>query len=113
MKRVFAEYLISRGLIAGTSLEGIPDLNWNSSEPIGRLALLHNLLEPSSIDEVLERQRTARHLFGEVAVQMKLLRPEHLEVLLHGQGARSCIELIEDLALARLLDVQNGLNALG
>src|SRR4051812_40456034 len=64
MKRVFAEYLISRGLIAGTSLEGIPDLNWNSSEPIGRLALLHNLLEPSSIDEVLERQRTARHLFA-------------------------------------------------
>jgi len=111
MKAAFAEYLIVTGRVPRDRLELIPRSEWLYREPIGRLAMLHGLLSGVDVEEVLRQQRHNDQRFGEIAIRMGMLTREQLDVLFRGQSIRACLELIEDLALAGILDFNAGLAA--
>jgi len=111
MKAAFAEYLIVTGRVPRDRLELIPRSEWLYREPIGRLAMLHGLLSGVDVEEVLRLQKRDDQRFGEIAIRMGMLTREQLDVLFRGQSIRACLELIEDLALAGILDFNAGLTA--
>lgn len=111
MKAELTDFLVSTGRIQREQLQLISREDWLSREPIGRLALLHGLLSAADIDEILNRQLTDHRLFGEIAIQLGMLTSEQLDILYKGQSVRACVELVEDLALAGILDFGEGLNA--
>lgn len=111
MKAAFADYLVATGRVSSDRLELIPRSEWLHREAIGRLAMLHGLLSGVDVEEVLRHQRNNGQRFGEIAIRMGMLTREQLEVLFRGQSVRACLELIEDLALAGLLDFNAGLLA--
>jgi hypothetical protein len=85
---------------------------WVARDPVGRLALLHGIIEPSAIDDILKRQQASNDYFGQIAIQMGLLTPEQLRTLLAGQAIRGCAEVLEDLILAGRLPLPDGIAAL-
>jgi hypothetical protein len=111
MKASFADYLVATGRVTPDRLELIPRSEWLHREPMGRLAMLHGLLSGVDVEEVLRHQRTNGQRFGEVAIRMGMITREQLEVLFRGQSLRACLELVEDLALAGILDFTTGLVA--
>lgn len=112
MKRLFVQYLIDTGQLDPKNLHVLTDPSGESHEPIGRLALLHDCINPHDIDRVLEDQRASRELFGRIAVRLKILTPGQLHVLLIGQALRACTEMLEDLALGGQLPMETGARAL-
>jgi hypothetical protein len=111
MKAAFADYLVATGRVSRDRLELIPRSEWLYREPIGRLAMFHGLLSGVDVEEVLRQQRNDDQLFGEIAIRMGMITREQLDVLFRGQSIRACLELIEDLALAGILDFSAGLSA--
>lgn len=112
MKHHFAQYLVSSGEIDPRALERVSEVTWEAREPIGRLALMHGLLDPNAIERVLEHQQRTREPFGQIAIQLGIMSRDQLCTLLNGQGARACVEMIEDLALGGAITIQHGLDAL-
>lgn len=112
LKREFAEFLVATNRIPPDVLETASGGNWTAREPIGRLALLHGLIEPSAIDEIVRRQQDANDLFGQTAIQMGLLTRDQLAALLAGQAVRGCAEVLEDLVLSGHLSLRAGIAAL-
>lgn len=112
MTSAFAEYLIATGRTTREQLSAAAPEGGISREPIGRLAMLHGLLSPSDIDEILSQQSAQECLFGEIAVRLGMLKREQLDILVRGQSIRACLELVEDLALAGAVDFASGLEAI-
>lgn len=111
MKAAFAEYLVVTGRVERDRLELIPRSEWLHRESIGRLAMLHGLLSGVDVEEILRQQRTDDRRFGEIAIRLGMITREQLDVLFRGQSVRACLELIEDLALAGIMDFNLGLAA--
>jgi hypothetical protein len=112
MKAAFADYLVSSGRVERDRLELIPRSEWLYREPIGRLAMLHGLLSGVDVEEILRHQHHGDQRFGEIAVRMGMLTWDQLGVLFRGQSMRACLELVEDLALAGILDFNAGIAAI-
>lgn len=112
MKHHFAQYLVSSGELAPHALKRVSEVTWEAREPIGRLALMHGLLDPDAIERVLERQNLTREPFGQIAIRLGIMTPDQLRTLLNGQGARACVEMVEDLALSGAISIERGLAAL-
>lgn len=112
MKRAFAEFLVETGRLPRTALAKIARGEWASGDPLGRLALQHNLLSGADIDRILQQQNLEGGYFGEIAQRLELLTRSQLDVLLVGQGVRGCVELVEHLALLKLMDISTGLTAI-
>ncbi len=112
MKRAFADHLVTTDRLSSGQLTRIPHRQWLSRDPIGRLALMHGLLTGLDIDLLLREQSTEGGYFGEIAMRHGLLSRSQLEILLTGQAIRACLDLVEDLALADVLDIPTGLAAL-
>lgn len=108
----FAEYLIATGRVARDRISAMARSEWLLREPIGRLAMMHGLLEPADIDAVLRHQTADERRFGELAVSMGILSSTQLEILARGQALRACLELVEDLALADEMEYQAGMEAI-
>ena len=53
--------------------------------PIGQLAMSRGLLNPLSVNRILEKQNGCRERFGELAVNMGILERQDVENLLHMQ----------------------------
>lgn len=111
MKTEFAEHLITTERMTRERLEAIPRNEWMYREPIGRLAMMHGLLSGDDVEEILRHQHTDDRLFGEIAVQLGMINRHQLDVLVRGQSIRACLELVEDLALAGILEFKTGLEA--
>lgn len=111
MKAAFVEYLVATKWVAPDRLELIPRSEWLHRESIGRLAMLHGLLSGMDVEEILRQQRNDDGWFGEIAVRMGMITREQLSVLFRGQAVRACLELVEDLALAGVLEFDAGLAA--
>jgi hypothetical protein len=82
-------------------------------EPIGMIAVGHGVLTPDQIDAVLTRQRSSGERFGSIAVELGFLTQQQVDVLLQIQEFRSSAEIVEDLALAGVLPLQDGVRQLG
>ncbi len=111
MRREFAEYLLSKGLIDESVLQKLADDGWNIRDPIGLLAYAHGLLPVDSIEDVLAKQRDLDLRFGETAVRMGLLTHQQVEILLMIQQYRAAMELGEALALIGCLDLDECIQA--
>lgn len=112
MKRMFADYLVRSGRLTPAQREELPNGQWLSREPVGRLALLHGLIQGADIDRILSQQRAQGGFFGEIAVEFGLMTQDQLETLLVAQRYRECLELVEELALLGLLSMSQGLGGL-
>ena len=111
MRSAFMEYLVSAGLVGREQVERVARRN-PEGEYVGQLAMLHGLLGGPEIEQILRAQQQERQLFGQLAVQMGLMDRHQLEVLLTGQAIRGCIEMLEDLALLKQIDMDDGLKAI-
>jgi hypothetical protein len=112
MKAALTEYLITTGRLRRERLDSIPPGEWLYHEPIGRLAIMHGLLSGTDVEEILRQTNTDERQFGETAVRLGMISREQLDVLRRGQSIRACLELIEDLALAGIIDFTAGLEAI-
>lgn len=113
MRRVFLDFLVAEGLLPADRLEDVWSFLRNSTEPVGSIAFSHGLLCGSDIDLILEEQRRRYRPFGEIAVEMGILRIEQVEALLLVQQIRAAVEAAESLALSGVCAVEDMKDALG
>ena len=112
VKAEFAEYLVTTARVGRERIETIPRDERRSTEPLGRLAMLHGLLSGADVEEILRHRHIDDRLFGQTALRLGMMTQDQLDVLLRGQSIRACLELVEDLALAGALEFKSGLEAI-
>ncbi|UUO05974.1 response regulator [Blastopirellula sp. J2-11] len=83
--RRFEDYLVLRGALTPEKLEIARAAYARSVKPIGQIALQNRYLGVAGLMQVLERQADTQALFGETAIELKLLTPEQVEDLLEKQ----------------------------
>lgn len=109
---IFLNFLIEGGWLTPEQAAGHRRTFLSTESWIGRLMVNHGLIGMEHVNEILNRQDLYGGFFGENTVEMGLVTRQQLETLLAAQELRRNIELIEELALAGVLDFGDGLSAL-
>jgi hypothetical protein len=107
VKNKFTEYLISRREITEAAGEGLGTWSLRNREPIGIIAVEHGLISGHQVDEILDRQRGSKARFGELAVEMGLLKDAEVSWLIEVQNFRAVSSVAEALALSGLMPFNN------
>ncbi len=108
----FVEFLSERDAISATIARRLAGRHY-VREPIGMIAVGHGLLNPAQVDLVLDRQRECRDRFGEIAVQLRLLTGEQVDVLVKIQEFRTSCEIAEVLALSHAMTIEDAARHVG
>ena len=96
MRVRFAQYMASRGYLSTEQALGMVVETGSFHELIGAIAMSHRLLDMAQLDHILS-QLSGEKRFGEVAIELGYLAPEHLESLLHIQDIQEAMEFGESL----------------
>ncbi|MBI5178776.1 MAG: response regulator [Nitrospinae bacterium] len=83
---LFGEYLVSRGKLKSKDVEGILHIQKKSAVPIGKLAAEKKFLTLADVFTIRAHQKTTGNRFGEVAVNLDLLKPRQVDTLLDLQN---------------------------
>lgn len=107
MQYRFVDFLIDRELIDSAAVGRILKHSPFTREPLGMIAAEHSLLLPEEVNLVLDQQRSGNERrFGEVALELDLLRAEQIEELLKIQEFRVAAHVAETLALGEVLSAR-------
>tara|TARA_B100000315_G_C14384496_1_gene499016 strand:+ start:303 stop:545 length:243 start_codon:yes stop_codon:yes gene_type:complete len=76
----FGDYLIEKGVVSKEELDIALKFQTEKSLRLGALAIVDGLLTEQQLSVILDRQREveAAGLFGEIAINMKLLNKENM-----------------------------------
>lgn len=109
---IFLNYLMEEGYLTSDQASQRTRRQPSNETWIGRMMISHGLITVEQVNEILIRQDLYGGFFGENAVALGLINHDQLETLLESQELRRNVELIEELALAGILDFNDGLTAL-
>ena len=112
MRKAFLEYLSAEGVISSDVAENLQGLLRGVPEPIGSIAFSYGMITGSDIDVILDEQRREYRPFGEIAMDMGMLRREQVETLLRIQQVRGATDTAEALALSGVCSVEDTLKQL-
>ena len=112
MRKAFLEYLATEGIISPDVAENLQGLLRGVPEPIGSIAFSYGMITGSDIDVILDEQRRDYRPFGEIAMDMGMLRREQVETLLRVQQVRGATDTAEALALSGVCSVEDTLKQL-
>ena len=85
----FGLYLKSKGIISAEQLVAALETQLNTLTPIGQLALEEGIISPRDIFDVLRAQSESPNIrFGDLAIEMGLMKRDDLMRLLMIQGDR-------------------------
>jgi hypothetical protein len=113
MRRAFLEFLATEGYVPSDRIEDLWCLLRGAPEPIGSIAFSHGMISGGDIDVILDQQRHRYRPFGEIAMEMGMLRREQVEALLLVQQMRAAVETAEALALAGVCSIEDMKLAVG
>ena len=76
----FGDYLIEKGVVSKEEVDIALKFQTEKSLSLGALAVVDGLLTEQQLSVILDRQREveAAGLFGEIAINMKLLNKENM-----------------------------------
>ncbi|HSW45133.1 MAG TPA: hypothetical protein VLM89_06140 [Phycisphaerae bacterium] len=113
MSHPFVEFLIERDLIPPEIGRQLAEQCNIVREPIGMIAFSHGIIRSEEIDGILDRQRECKQRFGDIAVDLGILRREQVETLVKIQELRISGSIAEALALAGVVAFEDTAQYLG
>lgn len=111
MRVRFAQFVASRGYVAPARAHQLAKARPQFREVLGAIALGHGLITLEQLEDVLQHL-AGDALFGEVAIRLGYLSPEHVDRLLAIQELQEAIEIGEALLLDGLIGRQQLLEEL-
>lgn len=108
----FVEFLASETEISPSVADQISTWAVRQQKPLGMIAVDHGLIIGPQIDDVLDRQRQTKKMFGEIAIEMGFLTQAKLDELLNIQGFRVHSSIVEALGLAGVVPFSTGVGLL-